>query len=64
MEDAHGGSARRYVDTRVCHVLILVLMEDAHGVPSGDAFNKIDNVLILVLMEDAHGGTVLSHTHD
>ena len=38
-------------------VLILIIMEDTHGVPGKENFIKeLHLVLILIIMEDTHGG--------
>ena len=41
---------------RVLTVLILIVMEDTHGVDKNVHIDKIKNVLILIVMEDTHGG--------
>ena len=53
MEDTHG--AKSLETNPKALVLILIIMEDTHGVQVGNAYKLVGLVLILIIMEDTHG---------
>ena len=42
-------------NTKVTNVLILIIMEDTHGVIPKEEKATVKAVLILIIMEDTHG---------